>query len=112
MASPTFTWVVATQAAPTIEYSTRSIGFGDGYVQSSGEGVNNRPESWAISWTGTKSDCLTMMTFFDSLGGWKSFFWTNPLGQLGLYRCTNPTPSEVGGRTFQLTATFTKAYAA
>lgn len=112
MATPTFTWTVTTSTTPTMDYTVRSASFGDGYVQTAGEGINNKTESWAITWIGTKTDCLAIMNFFDERAGWKSFYWTTPLGKLGLFRATAPTATEMGGRTFQITATFTKAYAA
>lgn len=112
MATPTFSWVVTTQSSPEIAYTTRSSKMGDGYTQETGEGVNNRTEQWEITWVGSDVEVAAIMTFFDTQAGYKSFFWTNPLGQLGLYRCKNPKPQELGGNTFTLTATFMKAYAA
>lgn len=112
MATPTFRWVVSTQATPSIGYTVRSAQMGDGYVQDAGEGVNNKTESWEISWTGSDSEVAAMMDFFDELAGYKSFYWTNPLNKIGLYKCKNPTPVEQGGNTYSLTGTFTKAYAA
>lgn len=112
MATQTFNWVVSTQASPTIGYTVRSAQFGDGYSQDVGEGVNNKTESWEVSFVGSDTEVLAIMTFLDALAGYKSFFWTNPLGQIGLYKCKDPKPTEVGGNTFSFTGTFTKAYAA
>ncbi len=112
MATPTFIWPTNSQASPTINYTTRESSFGDGYVASVGDGINNRQEAWDITWIGNIAETTTIMNFFDERAGWRSFFWTNPLGQLGLYRCKNPTPVELGGNSFSITGTFTKAYAA
>jgi phage-related protein len=112
MATPTFNWTVTTQTTPTIGYAVRAIKFGDGYEQTAGEGVNNRQESWSVTWVGSDVEMEAIMDMFDSLGGNRSFFWTNPLGKIGLYKCVDPAPSELGGDTFQISATFTKAYAA
>lgn len=112
MATPTFSWVVNTQATPTITYTVRTAQMGDGYAQESGDGINNKKESWEVTYVGSLADVTAIMTFFDALAGYKAFFWTNPLNQLGLYKCKNPTPVEMGGDTYQLTGTFTKAYAA
>lgn len=112
MATPTFSWVINTQASSDIAYTVRTSQMGDGYIQESGEGVNNKTESWEITWVGSDTEVNNIMSFFDSLAGYKSFFWTNPLNQLGLYKCKNPKPQELGGNTFQLTGTFTKAFAA
>lgn len=112
MTTPTFTWSVNTNATPTIGYATRTSKFGDGYVATAGEGVNNKQEAWEITWIGSFADCTTITTMFDTLAGYKSFYWTNPLQQIGLYKCQNPTPVELGGNTWQITGTFTKAYAA
>lgn len=112
MATPTFTWVVDTQAQPTIGYTVRTAQFGDGYAQDVGEGINNKTESWEVTFTGSDTDVLAIMDFMDALAGYKAFFWTNPLGKIGLYKCKNPQPTEVGGDTFTFAGTFTKAYAA
>jgi len=112
MATPTFTWVVNIQASPTIGYTVRSAQMGDGYIQEAGEGVNNKTEAWDITWTGTDVDCNLIMDFMDALGGYKSFYWTNPLGKIGLWKCKNPKPNELGGNTFAFSGTFTKSYAA
>lgn len=112
MATKTFEWVVSTQATPTIGYVVRTAQFGDGYAQDVGEGVNNKTESWEVNFIGSDVDVLAIMDFLDSLGGYRSFFWTNPLGQLGLYKCKDPSPVEMGGNTYSFSGTFTKAYAA
>lgn len=112
MATPTFNWVVSTQASATIGYVVRTAQFGDGYAQDVGEGINNKTESWEVSFTGSDTDVIAIMEFLDALGGYKSFFWTNPLGKIGLYKCKDPKPMEVGGNTFSFTGTFVKSYAA
>lgn len=112
MATPTFSWVINSQASSTVGYTVRTAQMGDGYVQEAGEGVNNKLESWDVSWVGTDTECNAMMDFFDALGGYKSFYWTNPLGKIGLWKCKNPKPTELGGNTFSISGTFTKAYAA
>lgn len=112
MATPTFTWVVNTNATPTIGYNTRSSKFGDGYVAEAGEGVNPKTEAWEVTCICTTDECDAIMTMMDTQAGYKSFYWTTPQRKIGLYKCKNPTPVELGGDTWQFTGTFTKAYAA
>jgi phage-related protein len=112
MATPTFSWVVNTQASSEIGYTVRSAQMGDGYVAEAGEGVNNKTEAWEVTWTGSDIDLNLIMDFFDERAGYKSFYWITPLGKIGLWKCKNPKQTELGGNTFSFSGTFTKAYAA
>lgn len=112
MATSTFQWRV--QASPSNQraFTTRDIQFGDGYIQSLGEGMNAVVQSYSISWTGSYTDCLAIMTFLDNLGGYKSFFWTDPMGNLGLFRCKDHSPVDIGEDLYQITGTFERRYSA
>jgi len=87
MATQTFQCRVQSKPGNTRSLTTRDISYGDGYTQSAGEGINAVTQSWTITWIGNKADCDAIMTFLDSLGGYQSFFWTDPRGNIGLYRC-------------------------
>lgn len=110
MATETFTWRVQAQPSPTRNYKTRDIQFGDGYVQSAAEGLNAVTESLSIVWKGTYAEAVEVMNFFNRHGGYKSFFWTNPIGELNLYRCKDAAPQDLGGDVFQVTGTFERRY--
>ena len=110
MAIERFTWPTQNGDAPDITYRVRAAQFGDGYKQESGDGPNNKQDSYPISYTGPKTKVLEMMAFFDRHAGAKAFLWTTPLGELGLFTCKKPVPTPMGGGAFKLTATFDRAF--
>jgi phage-related protein len=110
MAIERFTWPTQNGDAPDITYRVRTAQFGDGYKQESGDGPNNKVDSYPISYTGPKAKVLEIMAFFDRHAGAKAFLWTTPLGELGLFTCKKPVPTPMGGTVFKLTATFDRAF--
>lgn len=108
----TFNWKVERDVQPTLEYQVITSQFGDGYKQTSTEGVNTRLEQYAITVHAYKKEAKEIMNFFDEHQGWKSFFWTPPLGDVSLYTCVDPKPTEIGGGLYTITATFVKSYSA
>lgn len=112
MAIETFTWVVESGVTPDISYRVKEAQFGDGYTQTYADGINNKAESYAITITCQKGRAKEIMDFFDRHAGWKSFFWTSPLAGLGLFKCSDPKPSPIGGDKYTITATFVKAFSA
>lgn len=110
MAIERFTWPTQNGDAPDISYRVRTAQFGDGYKQESGDGPNNKEDSYPISYTGPKAKVLEIMAFFDRHAGAKAFLWTTPLGELGLFTCKKPVPTPMGGSVFKLTATFGRAF--
>ncbi|MBV1814530.1 phage tail protein [Pseudomonas viridiflava] len=110
MAIETFIWPTQHGDAPDISYRVRTSQFGDGYKQQVGDGLNNKLDSYPVTFSGTQDRVLSIMTFLDRHAGAKAFLWTTPLGQLGLFTCKDPIPTPMGGRIFKLTATFERAF--
>ncbi|HEX8591755.1 MAG TPA: phage tail protein [Pseudomonas sp.] len=110
MAMEIFTWPTETGSSPEITYRVRTAKFGDGYKQESGDGPNNKEDSYPISHTGPKARVMEIMAFLDRHAGAKAFLWKTPLGQLGMFTCKDPVPTPVGGGVFKLTATFGRAF--
>ena len=110
MAIERFTWATEKGAEGDIVQRVRSKQFGDGYEQSVEDGLNNRSQSWSVTFTGLKGRIKDIMAFLDRHAGARAFVWTTPLGQLGLFTCKNPVPTPVGGGVFKLTATFDRAF--
>lgn len=107
----TFTWRVESNIGTKIDYRVVETQFGDGYAQISSDGINTKNESYTITVHGKKSQALEIMAFFDRHKGSKSFFWTPPLGELNLFTCKDPTPSDKGGGLYTITGTFVKVFA-
>lgn len=108
----TFKWRIERDFDPTIEYRVITAQFGDGYRQTSTEGINVKNESYSIKLHAKEDEAKEIMAFFDEHAGWKSFLWTPPLGELGLYTCANPTPKAVGGGLYTITGNFVRSYSA
>lgn len=111
MAMETFNFKVERDIGFKIEYRVVETQFGDGYAQISTDGINNKNESYTITANGKEPQARQIMAFFDRHKGSKSFFWTPPLGELGLYTCKDPTPSYKGGGFYTISATFIKVFA-
>ncbi|MBC2680630.1 phage tail protein [Pseudomonas baltica] len=110
MAVEEFTWCARIDGTSTPEYRVRTSKFGDGYEQVAGDGLNNRSDSWALTFAVGEKAALEIKAFLDRHGGFKSFLWTPPLGELGFYRSTAPTVTSHGADRYTLTATFTTAF--
>lgn len=113
MAIETFTWPVQIQAQQQISYAHRvkSAQFGEGYEQVSGDGINPETIQVPITWTGKKSEAVAMRNFLRRHTT-KSFIFTPPFEQQGLYRVTpdsiNLVP--VSANVATVTATFKQAH--
>lgn len=107
----TFTWKVERDIEPEISYRVKETQFGDGYKQTSADGINTKDESYDVKvHARNEVEAKAIMAFFDEHQGWKSFFFTPPLGKLSLWTCKNPKPKPLGGGLYSITATFVKSY--
>lgn len=110
MAMETFTWCVHAQSSGTTSYATRSSRFGGGYEQVVADGPNNVSEEWNVSISGKGAVIKEIKNFLDRHGGAKSFLWTPPLGELGMYLGAPPSLSGGLGDYYTLTATFQQSF--
>lgn len=110
MAIERFTWATEKGAEGEVTQRVRTKQFGDGYAQSIEDGINNRSESWPVTFTGMAPKIKAIMKFLDRHKGAKGFLWTPPLGELGLYKCTGYKPVHRGGQAYALTATFQQTF--
>ncbi|GAP66831.1 phage minor tail protein [Mizugakiibacter sediminis] len=111
MSTPTFTWQATGNPTGTVSFRVRTAQFGDGYKQTVADGINNKVQSWPLTFTGTKAEMQAIVNFFDERAGWQSFYWTPPLGVQGLYKVTTYSPTPKGGPIYTVTATFEQAFA-
>ncbi|MDL4071092.1 phage tail protein [Enterobacter hormaechei subsp. xiangfangensis] len=91
--------------------SQRSATFGDGYEQIAGEGINPEKQSWPVTLTGKKADMLQALKFFRSHVT-KSFIWTSPVGETGLYRIEAESikSQPLSRNVLTISSTFKQAY--
>lgn len=111
MAIEIFTWCPRLNAQQEVKFRTRTVQFGDGYKQVTGEGINLRSQTWALEFTGNETYIAAIKAFLDRHQGTKSFSWRPPLEPLGLYRCSTYTPTALGAGKYNLSATFEQAFA-
>lgn len=106
----TFTWAPAPDVQGETTLRTRTAQFGDGYAQTTGDGLNNKAQSWPLSFTRREAEAQAILDFFDRHAGYKAFRWTPPLGELGLWRVSQQSLRPLGGGLYTITATFEQAF--
>lgn len=62
----------------TVKFNVSEIRFGEGYIGAVGEGINEKVQSWPLTWVGTDAEINPIRTFFDDHYGYESFLWTPP----------------------------------
>ncbi|SEJ31542.1 Phage-related protein [Azotobacter beijerinckii] len=107
----TFTWAPALDAQGETAFRTRTAQFGDGYAQVVGDGINNKQQSWPLTFIRKGAEAQAILDFFDRHAGYKGFLWTPPLGQLGLWRVSTHSLRPMGGGLYTIAATFEQAFA-
>ncbi|MCU9949859.1 phage tail protein [Pseudomonas sp. PDM13] len=105
----TFTWRVQRGDDGQEEGTVRSAQFGDGYRQTSGDGLNSVNQTWAVTCTEPKAAAAQMRSFMRRHLG-RSFAWTNPWGETGLYQSSSWSFRFVGGGFVVFTARFEEAF--
>lgn len=111
MSMETFTWAPKVEPVGTVEFRLRTAQFGDGYQQQVADGLNNKSQSWPLTFVGDEALVRAIAGFLDRHGGARSFQWTPPLGEPGLYRCKGYQPTPRGAGLYSLTATFEQGFA-
>lgn len=106
----TFTWKHDAKPTGTKKFRVLSAQFGDGYKQRAADGINNKSQSWSLSFTGRKADVQPIMDFLDARQGYQSFYWTPPLGTQGYYTCEQYDQHQIGNDVWQITATFEQSF--
>jgi phage-related protein len=110
MATETFTWTPDKEPTGTVTFRTKSSKFGDGYEQRTQDGINNKSESWPLTFTGQRARIIEIRDFLDRQAGATPFYWTAPLAEQALYRCSSYQPRSLGGGVYTLSATFEQAF--
>ncbi len=110
-----FKWRTQIQDSPSGEFKHRikEIEFGDGYKQVAGDGINPESQTWLFAYMGLKDEVMSIFKFIRQ-HTIKSFIWTPPFGEKGLYRVKADSISmiPISGGVMKLTATFEQAFSA
>lgn len=110
MTTPTFTWAPLVEPAGQTKFAVHVAQFADGYSQAVARGINNKADTWPLSFTGSAAYLAPIKAFLDGLQGFRSFFWTPPMRAQGLFRCGDYTLHAHGGNSYTLDATFTEVF--
>lgn len=110
MTTPTFTWAPRIETSGTATYRTLSAKFGDGYEQKAADGINNKSQSWPVSFVGAAAYITPIRDFLDARAGYQSFYWTPPLGVQSLYRAMTHSVKALGTDKYELTSTFEQSF--
>ncbi len=105
-----FTWTP--DGKPTGDTTLRvlSAQFGDGYKQDAADGINNKSQSWPLTFTGSSARIAAIRDFFDARMGYQAFYWTPPLGTQGLYKCAKYQIRPLGLDAYSISGTFEQAF--
>lgn len=110
MAIQTFTWCPRVDPTGTVSFRTKSAKFGDGYEQIAQDGINNRTQTWPLTFLDTEPRARQIKGFLDAHKGAQPFYWTPPLGEQGLYRCKTYQATAHGAGLFSIAAEFEQAF--
>jgi phage-related protein len=108
MPTQTFTYKPAAGAAYSCKPTVLPIKFGDGYETRVPLGLNNKPKKWTLKFASNVA--VAALAFMDARGGSEAFYWTDPMGVLGLYVCREWNADYVGPGAFELSAAFEQVF--
>lgn len=111
MSIETFTYERQAGAMGQIDYRIREAQFGDGYSQAIADGINNKVQTWPLSFEGGIEIIQPIIDFFDRHQGYKSFYWTPPGSSTPLlFRASKVSLTSKGAGVFSLSAEFKQVY--
>lgn len=105
-----FVWKATGQPTGTVTFRRLTAQFGDGYRQVAGDGINNKVQSWPLTFSGSKQEMQVVMSFLDRHAGIASFLWTPPMGVEGYYEAPAYSLNPVGGDVYTVSATFNQIF--
>lgn len=110
MTTQTFAWLPRVDPTGTTTLRVRTAQFGDGYKQTVADGINNKMQTWPLSFVGKSAKITPIRDFLDARMGFQAFYWTPPLGAQGLYKCASYTLHPLGAGNYELTCTFEQSF--
>lgn len=104
-----FTWCARNSSQAQSTASVRRAQFGDGYAQSSANGINSVRRTWTLEFVYKESDMALIIAFLNSHVG-KSFEWDEPFFGTSLFYCDEYDYSDQGAGVYSLSATFEQTF--
>lgn len=105
-----FVWTATGQPSGTVNFRRLTAQFGDGYRQVAGDGINSEVQSWPLTFSGTKKEMEVIAAFLRRHAGIRSFLWTPPLSEEGLYEAPTFNINPVGGASYSIAVTFQQVF--
>lgn len=112
-----FSWAPLIEVAGSAEFNVITAQFGDGYRQSVGDGMNNKAQSWSLSFKGKHEKIEEIKFFLDEHKGFLPFYWAPKCdnGKMSLwdclsYRMTNISHNGRNTGLWSLTCTFNQRF--
>jgi phage-related protein len=107
----TFSTTPSYGAALKVAPRVRVAQFGDGYSQRVGDGLNNAPRSWSLTFgKRTEAEIDAIEAFLAGEGGTTAFDWTPPRGAAGKWVCKGWDRGLDGFNNERLSATFDEVF--
>jgi len=106
-----FTWCPSVDPQGQVRFRTFDAQFGDGYKQSVGDGINNRIQSWPLTFKGKGAYIQPIVEFLDDHLGFMPFQWTPPLGSPALFEVKEYNLIPHGADYYTLTVPFQQVFA-
>lgn len=94
----------------TTAFKVLQSNFGDGYVQRTSIGINNKSSMWQYKKTAKKALILEIKAFFDDHKGADSFLWDSPLDGEVRVVAGDYMPVCLGGEIWSISTTFTQDF--
>jgi phage-related protein len=87
MTRETFTWSPEIGGTQTVNSDVEPIKFGDGYELRIERGLNATSRTWEVQFIVPAEEAVQIMSFLKTKRGVETFYWTDPMNQLGIFLC-------------------------
>jgi len=108
------TWTWDPLYAPSLDEEPKLLitGFGDGYQQRLGDGINNIRQNWALEFHGNDTDAQAMLDFLRTAGSTgASFDWIPPRASASIkVICRRWRRQVISKNANRVSATFEQAF--
>lgn len=100
------------KADPDTTVRVNEASLGDGYTQTTGDGLNAIFDTYSVFWgLLTKSELDVFLAFLEARGGYQAFLWTPPMDAAARqWKCKTWRRQNLGGGWFSLSATFKESF--
>lgn len=100
------------ESGPTVSgtFAVQQIQYGEGYVGTVAEGINNHHRTWPVTFKGSTAEVEAIQAFFIAHKGYISFQWTPPVGPVGLWQVREYTMIPEAADNASISATFVEHF--